>query len=894
MKRPVLSLLSLASLFLLGSCDLTHTGGGSDRINTYTVTWVNWDGSVLETDKAEKGSYPKFEGSDPVRKSEDGKNYVFTGWSPKIAPVSSDITYTAQYSSDNSYIVTWVNWDGSVLETDTVNAGITPTYSGATPEKESVEGKDYQFVGWSPKVAPVYSDITYTAQYTMLNSYTVTWVNWNGDVLETDKVSFGATPTYEGRDPVRESEKGKQYTFVGWSPKVTPVYSDITYTAQFTSEKSYTVTWKNWDGTILELDQGLAYGDMPSYDGATPTKPEESRLSFTFTGWTPEVTPVDSDVTYWANFTSEEITYTVTWLNYDGSILETDTDVKYGSMPSYDGVTPVEPSSGKTSYVFTGWSPELSPVYSDVTYKAEFREDQVFTVTWLDYDGTVLETDTQVPYGSYPSYDGATPTRAVEGDISYRFSNWYPYPSAVYSDVTYTAQYSSFTTQYTITFKDENGTVYSTSTWTKGSSVSQPAPKKKSTVAGKCYVLKGWYKEGDDNKTLVTDFTASEDATYIAVFELVDALNIRTLTKPNGEQYAIVLGLNDKSLTDVTIPSTYQGVTVTSIAARAFESSSVTSITLPDSINSIGEYAFRSCSNLTSVNLPEGITDLPKYLFFSCSSLTGISLPSTLKSIGEHAFSYCTQLTLIEIPEGVTKILSGTFYGCSKLTSVSLPSTIKSIETTSSDSSDGAFSCCNSLASIVIPDGVTSIDYHAFYGCKKLSSVTLPSTLQRIEYGVFNNCSSLKSIVIPDSVAQLGYSYEVTWADGIFENCTNLVSVTLPKSLNSISNRLFKNCTSLKNVAIPSSVTGISSEAFSGCTAIDHIIIPSSVTTISENAFSSTYCNFYLEASAVPSGWSSGWNGSAYGSCVYYSATSNTDGSHWHYDSDGKTPILWK
>ena len=832
MKRPVLSLLSLVSLFLLGSCDLTHTGGGSDRINTYTVTWVNWDGSVLETDKAEKGSYPKFEGSDPVRKSEDGKNYVFTGWSPKIAPVSSDITYTAQFSGDNSYIVTWVNWDGSVLETDNVTAGITPTYEGATPKRTSDDSREYQFVGWSPKVAPVYSDITYTAQFTPVNSYTVTWVNWNGDVLETDTVSYGAMPNYDGKDPVRESEKGKQYTFVGWSPKVTPVYSDITYTAQFTSEKSYTVTWKNWDGTILELDQGLAYGEMPSYDGATPTKPDESRLSFTFTGWTPEVTPVDSDVTYWANFTSEEITYTVTWLNYDGSILETDTDVKYGSMPSYDGATPVEPSSGKTSYVFTGWSPELSPVYSNISYYAQFREDQVFTVTWLDYDGTVLETDTQVPYGSYPSYDGETPTRAAEGDISYRFSNWYPYPSTVYADATYTAQYSSFTTQYTITFKDENGTVYSTTTCTKGSYPSQPTPKKKSSVAGKCYVLKGWYKEGDDTKTLVTDFKATEDATYIAVFELTDPVKYRVLTKPNGDTYAVVLGLNDTSLTDIEIPSTYNGAPVTSIATKAFYQTNIKSIKIPDSVTTIGEYAFSQCYSLSSVTLPEGLTELASYVFQGCGNLKSLTLPSTLKKINSWSLGSC------------------------------------------------------GLTSIEIPEGVTTIENYAFNNCQSLASVKLPKSLISVAYWAFGNCTFLTSVEIQEGIISLDSS--------VFASCTRLKSVSLPDSLTTIGSSCFNGCTNLSSITFSKNLTYINDSAFAGCSSLENVVIPSSVTYIASNAFKDTYCNFYLEASSIPSSWNTDWNTGAYGSIVYYSETSNTDGSHWHYDSDGKTPILWK
>lgn len=745
MKRHVLSLLFLSSLFLLGSCDLTHTSGNIsgnvDAVKSYTVTFVNYDGSVLQKDSLEEGAYPKYNGSDPVRTGSDGEEYTFTGWSPKLAPVNSDITYTAQF--------------------------------------------------------------------TPVNSYTVTWVNWDGTVLETDKLSYGEVPSYDGEEPVRNSGNGKKYTFAGWSPKVVPVYSDITYTAQFSSEKRYTVTWKNWDGTILELDQGLSYGDMPSYDGLTPTKPDESRLSFTFTGWTPEVTPVDSDVTYWANFTSAENTYTVTWLNYDGSVLETDTDVKYGTMPSYDSSTPSKPSQGKTSYVFTGWSPSLSPVYADITYTAQFREDQVFTVTWLDYDGTVLEKDTEVPYGAYPSFDGETPTREAEGETSYRFSNWYPYPSAVYSDVTYTAQYSSNTTSYTITFKDENGVVYRTSSYTKGTSVDLPNPTKKCTEAGKCYVFKGWYREGDESKTLVNDISVQGDATYIALFELTDQIKYRVNTKPNGERYCVVLGLNDPSVTDIEIPSTYQGVPVTSIGANAFHGTRIQSIKIPESVTMIGKEAFENCSLLSSVSLPEGLTELGTYIFGFCQNLKIITLPSTLKKIGDHAF-YDSGLTTIKIPDGVTTI----------------------------------------------------------------------------EYDAFSDCSSLTSIEIPESVTVID-SYA-------FSNCTSLTSVSLPDSVTNIAGWCFSGCTSLTSISLPKTLVSIWGEAFSDCSSLEKIVIPASVTSISSGAFKNTYCNFYLEASSIPSGWESDWNSGALGSVVYYSETSNTDGSHWHYDSDGKTPILWK
>ncbi|MDE6029812.1 MAG: hypothetical protein K2F90_05810 [Clostridiales bacterium] len=143
----------------------------------------------------------------------------------------------------------------------------------------------------------------------------------------------------------------------------------------------------------------------------------------------------------------KEKTYTVTWKSDDGKVLETDKNVKAGSMPSYDGAIPAKDGTAQCYYVFAGWSPELAKVTADVTYTATFTEyTSRFTVTWKNYDGTVLETDDDVEYGATPEYNGPTPQRASMLDINYEFSGWSPSVGAVTDNVTYTAQ---FTAKYT-------------------------------------------------------------------------------------------------------------------------------------------------------------------------------------------------------------------------------------------------------------------------------------------------------------------------------------------------------------------------------------------------------------------------------------------------------------
>lgn len=151
---------------------------------------------------------------------------------------------------------------------------------------------------------PVEKDKQVIITHIYAHYYTVTWINDNNIVLEEDlDVSYGTMPSYDGETPTKERTAQYTYTFAGWTPEPVEVKENATYTATYDKTiNTYTVTWVDYNNKILEEDLEVPYGDMPSYDGATPKRSATSKYKYKFTGWTPEISEVTGDVTYQATY----------------------------------------------------------------------------------------------------------------------------------------------------------------------------------------------------------------------------------------------------------------------------------------------------------------------------------------------------------------------------------------------------------------------------------------------------------------------------------------------------------------------------------------------------------------------------------------------------------------
>ena len=322
-----------------------------------------------------------------------------------------------------------------------------------------------------------------------------------------------------------------------------------------------------------------------------------------------------------------------------------------------------------------------------------------------------------------------------------------------------------------------------------------------------------------------------------------------TSTIPNGT-------FTGCGFTTITIPNT-----VTSIGMHAFaDCENLTSITIPNSVTSIGDYAFMDCSNLTEVTMTQvlydsidsskvfkgitpNVTTLPsgycgdpndndgKNVIWAYDDSTKTLTISGSGAMANYAYggaapwnSYKSDITSIEISQGVTSIGNCAFYLCMNVTSVTIPNTVTSI-------GEYAFYICTNLNNVTLPASVNTIGNHAFESCTALSNITIKGTITSLGICAFAETAltDIPSNLITSTIPDATFSY------------CNFTTITIPNTVTSIGGDAFSNCNNLTSITIPNSVTSIGDYAFYNCDSLTGITIPNSVENIGDYAFD--YCD---------------------------------------------------
>ena len=331
--------------------------------------------------------------------------------------------------------------------------------------------------------------------------------------------------------------------------------------------------------------------------------------------------------------------------------------------------------------------------------------------------------------------------------------------------------------------------------------------------------------------------------------------------------------------TDVTVPAALGGYPVKALGQVFKNNASITSVILPDGLETIDTYAFYQCTSLASAYIPDSVTSIGNYVFSGCSSLTDVQLSKNITAIPEDMFRQCTSLVSLTVPEGVTSIERYAFYNCKSLSDLSLPSTLEKIEYY-------AFFQNTALGEIALGGNVSSINIsnlkyseNAYFSCDagtstetalrnaympfKLNSlpdyvlreqcnsetntrytqvykyigaggdIVLPDCASEIALSAFAENDTITSVVIPESVARIRAS--------AFYKCANIASIEIQGNLDSIDSHALSYLTSLTEMTFKGSVKEIGNRAFIHCTLLENVNLPVGGEKISEYAFSECY-----------------------------------------------------
>ncbi len=357
----------------------------------------------------------------------------------------------------------------------------------------------------------------------------------------------------------------------------------------------------------------------------------------------------------------------------------------------------------------------------------------------------------------------------------------------------------------------------------------------------------------------------SEEAVHI-----LDANNICTVcgmekaseglyyTMSNDSTYAIVGGIDSATDKEIYIASVYNGVPVKAIAANAFRYSSLTKVHIPDSVTTIGEYAFYGCGSLQEVYFSTALETIGISAFQDCYGIQEIVIPNTVTSIGASAFYNCNGMKTLTLSENLVQIPTSAFADCSKLVSVTIPAKVTTI-------GENAFSSCSTLSSVVLPESLQSICGAAFQECFSLPGIAIPKRVTYIGTYAFAGCGNLNFATFGETegwlVGGLDVSSEITnsttaaiclrstyesytWTkvehldytlstDGTYYIVTGVGTVTaadisIPSTYENLPVReigagAFKNCTGLYSIALSSDIRSIGDEAFYGCTGLSNL-----------------------------------------------------------------------
>lgn len=823
---------------------------------------------------------------------------------PSSSSVPSSSSTTSSLPVVVNYIVSFKNYDGTLLSETVVKEGETATYTGPTPVRAETAECTYTFSGWDQPLENITSDCVRVAQYTetlkpVTNYYKVTFKNYDDTLLQEVNVEEGKNATYTGATPTRTNTPEFTYTFTGWDASLENITADCVRIAQYSATNvEYTVKFYNYDNQLLYTDV-VYYQGTATYYGETPTREATSAYYYTFKGWDKELTNVTKSFSTKALYDAHGVSKQITLKPSNGqpdSVLQ----VTYGE--AYDLGTPVN-----TGFTFLGWfSNETTAIPTSGTW--EYTDVSVLTAKWgtgyyefvENEDGyTVSLTDEGKNVSEIvipTSFNGKSVTALGENFLRNntniekitipatikKIPNYAFYKCTKLSEVELNegleriGSYAFDSCKLKVLIIPSTCTVIENSAFEYNSELYHVyLPISVTTVeqyafyainASACICIEydyvpSWgnnWRSGATVYTNCTKLVVGEDYNYV----------IRNVS---GNDSVIILRLSQATsqLESFTFPTAVEGINDIRVGSNLFKSNvNIRSVDLSN-VTRIGENAFLSCSNLSNITFSNSLTIIGSYAFRYCTSLTRLEIPTSVTEIQSYGFDGCSNLTYIYLPSSVTTIGSYAFDDCNKSTIYTNAHSASSgwasnwkggqpiyYDFVSVDATDDFKYVTQSYMgeSYVTITGLTAT------GLNK-KNLVIPDQIEgisdiRLINSLFNGLSELVSIDLGIGVTKIPTS--------CFSNCSKLETVVLHNGVTSIGQSAFLHCSKLTSINMPSTLTTIGRQAFDYCTSLREIVIPISVTTIEAYAFDSMgKIAILIEASVAQPNWKQYWSGSS-------------------------------
>ena len=529
--------------------------------NDYTVTWVNYDNSLLGINKVSYETAPSYAGTEPTRAADDQYIYTFKWWSDgtneygkaeTLPWVTSDVKYTALFDNNkNSYTINFVNEDGIELQSSNVEYGETPSYTGATPTKAATDEYTYTFAWWNPSISEVTTGATYTATYTQAaRKYTVTFLDWDDSIMkEATEYNYGISGEniVKPADPTREG-----YTFAGWSglPESTMPAENIIVTATYTIN-SYTVTFDTDWGSEVSTN-------TVNYNTAISRPGDPKKEGYTFSKWQKVEGETLSDYDF-TTLVTDNIILKAIWTKNNYTVAYKDgneTMIIPWATTNYTITDEIIiPNPEKEGYTFVAWKEyvrtwentrvfvkdilkdgESITIWTwniwDREFRAQWRVNQ-YSVTFYDENGEIVLWRKTVNYWEDATYRSEAPKKPKTEQYSYEFLNWYNWTwseatvdnlNNVTADRNVYARYSARVNRYDVIFYDEDGTTVLWS-WeyeygTPADAISKPSDPTKEDTAKWDYEFVSWspeFKPVTWNQTYTATYSSTKQK-YEVIF----------------------------------------------------------------------------------------------------------------------------------------------------------------------------------------------------------------------------------------------------------------------------------------------------------------------------------------------------------------------------------------